>query len=152
MVAKTCRVIFVFLIALTLLGSGVAWGVLCVGADGHVAFETAHHDGCHGGNDDHPVHKDNDHNDDMAGIAFQGCLPSGSCIDLSFSSETIFRSQCKVRCGQSGKHLFRQALSCALMDVFSRRPIERPAGPTALCLCSRVSPQLSMQRTVILQI
>ena len=84
-VNKVLRISAVFMIALTILVSGVKGLVLCIRADGHVAIEIAHEGHC---GDAHETHEHGEHHEPtrLVGTDSQCCPP---CVDVPLSTDTM---------------------------------------------------------------
>ena len=87
------RVLVVGWISLSVTATGVAGTVLCLGADGHMALETAHEVHClHEGDADSHEH----HADDEILAKVHGIF-CGPCVDVSLSTDILSQSITQAR-------------------------------------------------------
>jgi hypothetical protein len=136
-------------IALAMLASGWAGMVLCVGADGHFAFELPHEGHCQDAEDAHHHHEN--HNPEQASAEHSACQTD--CVDVALSSDTLSRlvKDCGIQSlleGAAFQPLLVKsaALFCAHIEL--REAATSGGSPPSL----RLSPNLLAKRTTVLRV
>ena len=145
---KTLKIATASWIALVVVASGVSGIVLCIGADGHIAFEAGYQGRCRNAAAAHD-HERHGVVEMLAGTD-SGCC--GDCVDVSFSSQMMSQPRSEVRHGLPKTELLSKlfAASCEETAVDAAIGLGRPLLPG--CAAPLASPALLAQRTIVLRI
>jgi hypothetical protein len=139
------RVIVAGWAMLSVLISGTPGMVLCIGADGHVAIETAHHDTCHDTCETGSHHRTPEPLIKKHAREYD----CNSCIDLALSLDHALHSTAPSTTSRSVTKTLKNATSTTL--IYSLKTAETSIQRLASGMTARPSPHLSVQRVTILR-
>ena len=146
---KALRIVTISWIILAVMAaSGFSGMVLCLGADGHFAFEMTHQGHCQdteGGSDygRHGV-------DELAASENADCC--GGCVDMSLSSDIMSQSPTQVMHSLSLMNDLSQFFSTAPCRIDMGGETDLSASRALRSASLRVYPSILMLRTIILRI
>ena len=130
---------------LSVLISGTSGMVLCIGEDGHIAIEPAHHDTCH-----NTCETGNKHRTPEPLIKeHAGEYDCNSCIDLALSLDHALHITAPSTTSRSITRTLKNATSTTL--IYPLKTAETSIQRLASGMTARPSPHLSVQRVTILR-
>ena len=130
---------------LSVLISGTPGMVLCIGTDGHVAIEPAHHDTCH------DTCETGSHHRTPAPLIKEhaGEHDCNSCIDLALSLDHALHSTAPSTTSRSITRILKNATSTTL--IYPLKTAETSIQRLVSGMTARPSPHLSVQHVTILR-
>ena len=129
---------------LSVLISGTSGMVLCIGTDGHVAIEPAHHDTCH-----NACETTNKHRPPEPLIKeHAGAHDCNSCIDLALSLDHALHSTAPNTTSRSITKLLKNATTTLIHPL---KTAETSIQHLTCGMTARPSPHLHVQRVTILR-